>query len=171
MSTGLLVLPFAAMTIYVMQMEIGLEDIRPQDCEVVVGGESFTLRKLTLDDESWLRTEFKDQQIFTDKMTDEQICRIAFHQLSIEDKRKFAPVDVILFNDETGEETKIKIGGWRLFRAKISGPSEKLELFKGILKNVGISRPMLEKILTPDEQKEMMLDSDGIKKKKQTGRK
>lgn len=155
-------------------MDIELSDINPQPAEIMIGGEQYTLRKFDLDDECWLRETFQGQAIFTEKMTTEQMCRIAFHQLTTKDKEKFQAVDVDIVSDDTGEKMTTKIGGWKLFRAKISGPGEKLIIFKALLHTIGISRPMLNKILSDEEKKQMMLEEEKAEKttkKKRTGHK
>lgn len=166
-------------------IDIDLTDIKPEDAEITIGGGvdhdnnpieklTLTLRKINLDDEAWLKSEFgKDQNPFTEKMTDEQLCKIAFHQLAYDDKLKFQPRDVKFFNDETGEATTHKVGGWRLFRMMLAGLNQKAMLLKAILYTAGVSRPMLEKILTPDELKQLGITKDkedSSKKKRSTGR-
>lgn len=153
-------------------MDIELGDIKPQAAEIFVGGEAYTLRKFNLEDEVWLRDTFKGEPIFTEQMTTDHLCRIAFHQLTMHDKEKFQPIDVTIINEDTGEKSTVKMGGWKLFRAKISGQGEKLIIFKGLLHTVGISRPMLNKILSEEEKKQLMIEEEKTQpkvKKKRAG--
>lgn len=165
--------------------DIDLTDIKPKDATITIGGGQdadgnhiekleLTLRRINLDDEAWIKNEFgKDHNPFTDNMTDEQLCRIAFHQLTLADKSKFEPRDVTFFNDNTGESAVHKVGGWRLFRMMLSGLEQKGALLKAILYTAGVSRPMLKKMLTEKEQKQIGLDDDepkDTKKKRSTGR-
>jgi len=155
-------------------MDIELSDINPQNAEILVGGEAYTLRKFNLEDEVWLRDTFKGEPIFTEQMTTDHLCRIAFHQLTMHDKEKFQPVDVTIISEDTGEKTIVKMGGWKLFRATISGQGEKLIIFKALLHTIGISRPMLNKILSDEEKKQLMIEEEKTTpqlKKKRAGRK
>lgn len=166
-------------------IDIDLTDIKPEDATITIGGGTdsdgnpidkltLKLRKITLDDEAWLKSEFgKDGNPFTDKMTDEQLCRIAFHQLTMADKEKFSPKEITFFNDDTGESAIHKVGGWRLFRMMLAGMQQKAELLKAVLYTAGVSRPMLEKIMTKEELKQLGLDKPDdkdTKKKRSTGR-
>lgn len=165
-------------------IDIDLTDIKPEDAQITIGGgqdsdgnpiDSLTvnLRRITLDDEAWLKSQFgKEENPFTDKMTDEQLCRIAFHQIHSKDKEKFLPRDITFYNDDTGEKTVHKVGGWRLFRMMLSGLEQKAALLKAVLYTAGVSRPMLEKMLTPEELKQLGLDKPepkDAKKKRSTG--
>lgn len=168
--------------------EIDLNDIKPEDAIITIGGGfdaegnpieeiELRLRKITLDDEAWLKSEFgKEANPFNESITDEQLCRIAFHQLTTKGKQHFAPVDVTFVNDDTGEAAVHRVGGWRLFRMKLAGLQQKIDILNAVLYTAGVSRPMLEKIMTPEELKRMgMIDQDNsgtknTKKKRSVGR-
>lgn len=153
-------------------MDIDLKDLKPEDVEIVLDGRSFVLRKFNLSDEAWLRETFgdSDQKLFGGQMSFDDVCRIAFHQLSDKDRALFAISNVKLV-DEEGNEYPGKIGGWKAFRALAAGPEDKLNLFKAIMMNVGISRPLMDKMFTKEEREALKLSPQGSKKKKPIGRK
>lgn len=170
-------------------VSIDFTDIKPQDAEVTFEKETsdgnkefqtYRLRKITMDDEAWIRENFgKDSTLFTDRMSDEDLLRIAFHQLYSEDKEWFKKQTVTIMNDETGEKTQVQMGGWKLFRTQVRGMENKMQLFKAVLYIAGASRPMLDKMLSEEEKKLIGLtdekdpkESDkDVKKKARTGRK
>ena len=153
-------------------MEISLENLRPQDAEIVVGGESYKIRKFNAGDEAWLRETFGSNFNVLQKMTDENMFRIVFHQLYNEDKLKFKAISVEIINEDTGESVEGTLGGWKLMRQKTVGLQEKMGLYKALAHTVGISRPMWDKI-TEDEKKKLNEFESEVdsKKKKSIGRK
>lgn len=153
-------------------MKIELGDIRPEEAEVEIGDKIYTLRKFGLDDESWLKNEFKDHEhLFTDKMTTDQMCQLVYHQLKTEDKADFKQIDCTII-DDSGVEHKGKIGGWKLLRQKISGVNQKAQIMKALVHTLGISKPLWDKLIDELEGAEDKKDLKDIKKKlKPTGRK
>lgn len=152
--------------------DVSLNQLKPMDVAIEIDGKEMTLRKITLDDENWIRETFGEKDVFNEHMTITQMCRIAFHQLTDEDKKHFAPIDCEITNDDTGETFKGKIGGWKLMLKRVSGVNEKVAIMRALIQNAGISRPMLEKMMSPKEFANFKASLDTDKKKaKRRGRK
>lgn len=153
-------------------MDISLDELRPQDTEITVGGETYTLRKFNAADEAWLRETFGNDVNVLKNMSEETMFRVVFHQLTNEDKLKFKAISVEFVNDDDGTSYEGTIGGWKLFRLKTSGIKEKADLYKALSHTVGISRPLWDKI-SADEKKRLAEanESSDVKKKKSIGRK
>lgn len=154
-------------------MEITLSDLRPQSSEFTLqNGKTYRLRKLTLADLALFQDTFKEDfaKLFTESMSNEQLCRVAYHQLVDDDKVEFAAQNVKIQNDE-GEETIVRMGGWKLFRTQVSGMPDMIEIYKGVMATVGMSSPMLNKILSAEEKQALNIKEPTVKKKKLTGRK
>lgn len=152
--------------------DVSLNDLKPMDVAIEIDGKEMVLRKITLDDENWIRETFGEKDVFNEHMTTTQMCRIAFHQLRDEDKKHFAPIDCDIFNEDTGETFTGKIGGWKLMLKKISGVNEKVGIMRALIQNAGISRPMLEKMMSPKEFANFKASLNTDKKKaKHRGRK
>lgn len=141
-----------------------LEDIVPSPAEFKLArtDRTYKLRPLSLDDEMWLQATFGNnlQEVF-DKVQMMEICRIAYHQMEIEDKESLRAQDVML-QDEEGNSEKAKIGGVKLLFALIAGTSEKLEVMKAILQTIGISRPMIDELTREELQKKNQMLNEQV---------
>lgn len=153
-----------------------LRDIKPQDCEITVFGETLTMRKFTGHDQVWLQESFtEDEQrtLFSDKMSDATMSRIAFHQLAIEDQKKYGKFVVDFVDEDTNEVTQKTWLGWKAFHARLSGLPDKVELFRGLMSNIGLSTPVLKEMFDDEEIKVLLEKKSPTKKKKKkrTGQK
>ncbi len=155
-----------------MHTKIELKDIVTQETDAWIGGKCYTLRRFDLGDEAWLHETFGDKkgELFTEKMTTNQMAQLAFNQLKDEDKADFKKVKAKVINDE-GDELEIEIGGWKLLRQKVSGTQEKAALMKALVHTLGIAQPLWDKIVKNEgnaAEKAKLLELK--KKQKMTGR-
>jgi|SRR6185312_13205963 len=145
---------------------IQLDEIIPSEAHITltVLGDSrvFKLRPINLDDEVWLNETFGDtlQSIFS-KSKFQEICKIVFHQMDEADKVLFAARD-IPYTDVDGEKKTVRRGGAALLQACVKGPAEKQEIMYALLKTLGISRPLVDKLA-------QTVESDQKKSQPQTG--
>lgn len=151
-----------------MQSEINLEQIRPQDAEIIVDGETVVLRKFNGMDEAWLRETFGTDPDVLKQISDEKLYRIIFHQMRYEDQVKFGSKTTLKMVNDNGETIEEVVAGWKAFSAHLFGLREKVELLNTLGKLVGLSRPLL----TDEEKKELAKQTSDLKKKSpKTGRK
>jgi len=121
----------------------------------------FILNPINLSDEIWLKNEYGEdgiQEIF-EKINIEEISRIVFRLMRVEDKEFFASKEVTII-DESGVKETMILGGVNLLRTYISGWGEKLAILNSLLENIGASRPELKE-----------LEEDAKKKVKKTTKK
>lgn len=141
-----------------------LKQVIPQNSSFTLQstGKTYSLRKVTLEDEGWMQENFGDktQEIF-EKMDMQQLSRLVFRLLSDEDRTEFAKRKV-KFIDEEGNYIEREVGGVALFKGVLSGMNDKIEVVRALLETIGISRPMQDK-LEKGEIKESDID---VKKKK-----
>lgn len=156
-------------------IDLGLHELRPQDIEITIGGETLVFRKFNGNDEAWVQETFgpDSESMLKGNLSMEQLCRIAFHQLTTEGKQKYIDRDITFYDEDKGTETVKKMSGWRVFRATLAGPEDKMRLLRIMLTNVGISRPVMDKIFSPEELKVLTDEhkAPDAKKKRPIGRK
>lgn len=106
-----------------------LVDVCPEDGEFTLStGETYHVRKFTLADHAWLSSTFGEGDALRRAFeTPLQMLRIAFHQLPIEDQKKFQPVQVETCDEDTGEILTEQVGGWRLFARRVPNSGKDLE--------------------------------------------
>lgn len=135
---------------------IRLEDLKPEAAKFYLRsmGKEYTLRPVTLEDEKWLRTTFKDdlQRIFSEQKSYE-ICQIIWRLLSEEDKGDFKQIEVKGY-DEEGCETVTKLGGVDRLMSCVHGYAEKILIFRALLQTIGISRPMQDELAKEEAEAE-----------------
>lgn len=145
-----------------MSKELTLEDIVPEATEFVVSnGKTFRLNKMNIVDSQWLNKTFGQEgmnRIFKQLEID-GIVRMAWRMLSSEDKQGFVAREFTEVQED-GTELKIKRGGVELFKAEFQGPMDLLALLKALLRTIGISQPILDK-LTDDNVKKKLLKQIG----------
>ena len=145
-------------------MSLKLEDLIPQTAEIKLRNlpdVPLKLRPISMADEIWLKQKYGDkiESIFNElKMR--EICEMVYHQ--IEDKNLFVKRDIKIVNED-GDEQVIKLGGVELLLMLISGTQEKIEMVQALLQTIGISRPMLEKLASDEEKKNLAIPSTGPK--------
>ena len=82
------------------------------------------------------------------------IAEMAYHQMI--DRSDFVKQKVKFINDE-GEEAFHEIGGIKLFFSMIQGMNEKITIVQALMATIGISRPMMEKMVEGSEEKKSPL--------------
>jgi hypothetical protein len=129
--------------------QITLADICPQPGKfsLKLTGKEYTLRPITIADQAWISERFgKQLQDIFREVRSKEIAQLAYHQMDEQSKAEFEPKDVVIHNEDTGERTNSKIGGWRLFAAQVSGMVEMEGIFKALLHCIGISQPLIDEL-------------------------
>lgn len=118
---------------------VDLDQLIPQESKVKLGDKKYTLRKINLDDEIWVKATFGNavDKIFVEQNF-EAISKIAFRLL--EDKTDFAGGEETQIDDD-GFPKKCRVSGPEKIRRLISGPKEKVDFLWAVFKTFGISRP------------------------------
>lgn len=120
------------------------------------------LRPYTLADEAWTEEEYKDKAALV-KVFEEinmyEICRMAFHQSTIETQRKIMAVKFAGFDAEGNEVEVNKLPHEKLM-GMISGFESGIKIFKGLLECKGLSMPMIEKMAEEDLKKKGLLKKE-----------
>ena len=119
--------------------KIKLSDLIPEEAVIALNGKDYTLRKINLEDEVWLKNRFgqKINTVFVDQDMD-AISKLTFRLLK--EKADFLPITEEGFDDE-GNKIKMNVSGpARILRA-ISGASHKEDLLWAVFKTFGVSRP------------------------------
>ena len=141
-------------------MSINLEDINPQEVEffLVSKNKSYTLRKITLNDRVWVQDKFKDEleNVFL-KIDYKGLMQVIYHQLNDDSKKDFLGYEKEIINDDGIPEKKF-IKGWEVLSESISSPKEIKEIMESFVKALGLSQPILDKLLEEDKKKQMILN-------------
>lgn len=142
-----------------MTLPITLEELVPQASQFTLKklpGVTFHLRPVSVDDELWLQREFGARlQMIFERVSIREICRIVFHQLEEESKEHLAKRSVTIMNEE-GEKVTQAVGGADLLRCLISGMPEKMEVVRALTETIGISRPVMDKLIADAEKKSQL---------------
>lgn len=126
-----------------IKQSIKLEDIVPQNATIEINGKAYTLRKINLADEAWLKSQGDLQDKFTNEDMD-FVSKFAFRLLV--DKSEFMPTVRKGFDDD-GYEVDEKVTGPQRILEGMSGPEQKYELFRALCQTLGISRPLMDKMV------------------------
>lgn len=128
-----------------------LEDLTPRPVDFTLShGEhslELTFRPFVLADESWLNREFGKselERIFTE-FDMAKICKIGFHQLTLESKRKLMDVKFIDL-DEFGEEFEVAKNGVEKILMLLSSIKDQVNFVKFLIETRGASFPVLKEI-------------------------
>ena len=129
-------------------MNIKLEDIAPMDATYTLSnGKEYTVRKFDLLDNTWIQSEFGEGDALETALRNPMaMIRVAFHQMPSDQKKEFAAIDREVFNDDTGENVKSKIGGWPLFGESVVGPKDIQAISNAIVKAMVGSSPIADEI-------------------------
>lgn len=142
-----------------MSKPLTLEEIVPAPAEFSISnGKTFKLDKMNIVHSQWLNSTFGEggmQKIFKNLET-QGILRMGWRMLNIDDKKKFPPTEVEEVCEDTGVVQTKTIGGLELFKAEFNGPLDLLELLKALLKTIGISQPVLDKLTDESAKKKLM---------------
>jgi hypothetical protein len=114
---------------------LSLADICPEDATFTLSsGKTHTIRKFTLTDQAWVQKTFGGQNALQHAFSDpENLLRICFHQLPVEEQKEFAPVTLERVDEETGELITEKVGGWRRFAATITNTASDIQAISAAL--------------------------------------
>lgn len=156
--------------------KLKINEIKAIDCDITLFDQEFTLRKFSFLDQNWIEESFPEEvrkTLFTDNMKDSQLARIVYHQMTPESQSRILPLDVEFYDEDTGTRVNKLYTGWRSLLGRMAGIADKTEAYRGILTIIGLSQPVLEKMFTQEELKEIGLDKESKQKKKKvaTGRK
>ena len=136
---------------------ISIEDFVPQDAEIVIGGKTYHMRKINVEDEVWLRTTFGKgiSDIFMNMHFD-QIARLIFRQLK--DKSDFMPTEEDGLDDD-GYPVKVKVTGPMRILKSMTGMQEKNDAVYAVVQLIGVSRPMMDKMVEAElEEKKKVIE-------------
>lgn len=133
-----------------MNKHIELEDLIPATGEFTLQAtqdQIHKLRPITLQDQVWINDKFGDgnalQKILEGTKLKE-LCQLIYHQLV--DKTPFTAKNVEEINDE-GDSVRRKVTGPELLAQAIVSKTEQINVYKALLKTIGVSEPMIEEAL------------------------
>lgn len=151
---------------------ISLGDLRPETGEFYLRStdKSYLIRRINLDDKRWIRATIGEaeafQKIFTEmRMTD--ICRIVWHQMSVEDKASFPATSREDINED-GVRINIPVSALENFMAHVNGSAEEIVILSALIKTLGVSNPILDEELL-DQIKKKATPKDVKKQSKSAG--
>lgn len=132
---------------------IGLEELIPSEAQFDMNEKTYTLRKINLEDQVWMKAKYGERldEIF-EKLPLKEVCEIVFHLLPNEQKADFA-FKVVEEYDDDGKMTEVEKTGPAQVRSCISGIGQQIKLVKALLKTVGISQPILDRLAEDDIKK------------------
>src|SRR5687768_5634961 len=124
-------------------MEVKPEDFRPESATfklAATGDKEYTLNLFSVADRIWVKETLgiPMEEVFGLAQTDyagmlNHLCRIAFRLLKDKSDFKMQTVTIV---DENGHDAKEELGGWKLSRKLVCGPSEEALLVKSISKTL-----------------------------------
>ena len=116
-----------------------LKDLMPQEATINLNEKEYTLRKINLEDEVWLKQKFGQQinTVFVDQDMD-AISKLTFRLLK--DKKDFLPIKESGYDDD-GEAKELSITGPQRILRSMHGAQQKEDLLWAVFQTFGISRP------------------------------
>lgn len=139
-------------------MEVKLEDIRPEEAPFTLDAtqsHEHILRKFTLDDHSWLKHQLgktlEEIYLLDGFERLEYIVQIAYRLLK--DKTPFKQ-QTVKFIDEEGNEKDEFLGGLKLFKRMIIGPSEQIKIIKAVGIAINGQNPLSDPNAVPEKKSE-----------------
>jgi len=128
------------------EKKLTLDEINPQDGEfsLTATGKTYTVRKFTVADMAWARSVFGGDNGFQAAIQDpEQLFKIAFHQMPVEQQKEFKPIELEEV-DLDGNVSTIKVGGYKLLMAASSnGPKDTLNIANAVVMALTGSQPIV----------------------------
>lgn len=130
---------------------IKLSDIRPEPSSFTMKafpGGPIQLRKFTIMDQDWVRSRYGEEisKVFAEVRV-KDLCTIVVRLLANDaDRARLAPQNVKFQNEDTGEITEGRMGGAALLASLIDGTDELLGMLQALLRTIGISQPLEEKL-------------------------
>lgn len=133
--------------------KLTLTDLIPQQSTFTLsatGDKIHRLRPMNLEDHAWVLHTFGSQEevqkVFTE-MDWGQLSRLVYRLLI--DKTPFASIQEETL-DENGDAEVVKVGGSRLLFQSIRSLKEQIEVQTALLRTIGISQPIQEKLEAED---------------------
>lgn len=131
--------------------KLDLTDLIPESATFRLSGTGdveHTLRPVDLSDRAWVTRTFGDyraiERIFSEQDM-EAISKLVF-QLVV-DKSPFAARDEEEWNEQGEKVGTRKVGGYLLVMRAVRGARDQIALMKAVLKTIGISEPVQEKLV------------------------
>lgn len=137
-----------------------LSDLRPEEATFTLqatGDRTFTLGRCSILDREWMLEKWGQEgiaEIFRQLKTHE-LAMIVMRLMKPEDQSFFVAQDRKCLDEATGEVSVRRIGGAAMLKGLISGPEEMARVFRAVNKTIGISEPIMDKLvsLTVAEEK------------------
>lgn len=145
---------------------VSIEKFIPQDAVITLGGKEYELRKVNARDEVWLKEVFgaKLQFIFQELDFD-SISKIIFRLLK--DKTDFLP-HTIEGHDDDGRVIDVFVSGPQRVLEAISGIHEKQEAYFSLMHCIGISRPVVDKMVEEELERQAEEDKKKVTKSEES---
>ncbi len=142
--------------------EIKFEELVPELSQFSLKktGKSYRLNLMSAADAQWAKKKFGEENIEgLIRDTDlEFFCAFAIRLMFEEDREDFASREVKTMNEDTGVKGVAVMGGANLLKHMISGKLEFKGMIDAILETMGVSQPLIEKIVA-DELKKKELEA------------
>lgn len=144
--------------------EVKLEELIPQPAQFTLEntGRLYTLRKVSLEDETWIAATFGAK--FANIMAGEdmrELMRLVFRLLTLEDQKTLIRQNVKVI-DESGAEHDRPLGGVDLLMALVSGQAEKEAIVRAVWQTIGVSRPLQDEIIADAAKAEAQKKSQSL---------
>lgn len=139
-----------------------LTDICPEDATfTLTSGKTYTIRKFTLTDQAWVQKTFGGQNALQHAFSDpENLLRIVFHQMPVDEQKEFSPVAFERVDEETGELITEKVGGWRRFASTITNTASDIQAISTALTTAIVGSNALV-----DDEAEAAVSESAVEKK------
>ena len=134
-----------------MAEQVRLEDLIPARATFTLKsrpGIEYALRPMDLNDQVWIKKTFGNQdalQVALQGMDVEAVTRMVYHQLEQSSRKDFVATTESQVDDDGNEVTRTITGPEKL-RAELSWPQEFMGLVTVLLKTIGLSQPILDKL-------------------------
>jgi hypothetical protein len=141
-----------------------LEDIKPEAAKFtlqLVPDREFEIRPISVLDRRWLKNTFNADQIKSIFMEYdfEQIARIVYHQLTLDDQMFLKKQSVKIVNED-GDEKEIVLGGVNLFLSLVTGLAEQRTIIEAMTQTFGISKSLMDEAIADDEKKSQLIGQE-----------
>ena len=139
-----------------------LESLVPRKSKFTISTEKngeleFELRPYTVRDEAFVVSNWKTTQelesIFVNDFP--ELCRLVYHMLTLDSQMRLKDIEVKYLDED--EEVKIIKGGPNKLCALIAGdPMEQANIIKAIMECRGLSMPILEALVSEENEKKKL---------------
>jgi hypothetical protein len=135
-----------------------LEDIIPAPASFklkALNDVELQVRPITAGDRIWMKQTFGDRLMVALQAKDlDGFARVVYRQLTDESKRAFRSKEVAIFNEETGEESKATLGGYKLLLALMGagGAPEMMAIMQALNRAAGVTEEMEKRVVAELER-------------------